>query len=354
MPDDSEFEYRPWRGRRLPKSSVIWGDELPDEDAPPWVCLAEPGAPVVVRRYDATSRTCDSVSSHGRWLIESALVPRHAIVSSEIQHGWDLAVGDVQPGWCIVYAGHQLWFPQRILRVDNISEEWQRVWTLGDVGMRDVWDVEKEYEWDNGLATGWALDEMSWPFWQKEGPWWPLQSEPLSVNVRRFLLKKFGLAGECPECGQFGKRIVFGMIATPLGPHIVAGGCGVTWHDPEFICDQGHGWAVSDQGAIRETEASFLEFDLSKFHEKFGISPKELPVSDQPKVIVTVPEPAELNYNWDGVYPYGKASEHFYQDVVLAIVREVGGDLADDETFDDDLEFFLESFNAEQWLEPDR
>lgn len=280
---------RPWRARRLPASSVARPEELPDEDAPPWVCLREPGARVVVRRYDATSRTCDAISPDGRWLLESCLVPRHPMFPNEIQHGWDLAVGDVEPGWSIVYAGHELWFPQRVLRVENVDDDWQRVWTLGDQCSRDVWDSDWTYAWDNGLATGWSYDDMGWPHWP-DGPWWPLQSAPLSEDVRRFVLDTFRIAVDCPECGQFGRPIIFGLVLNPPS-HVAVGGCCITGDDPDYVCDCGAGWSVTDQGAIHVPwDVSGLLWDPN------GTTP---------------PEP--FNYDIDDVHPYGEASEHFFQ-----------------------------------------
>ena len=280
---------------------MTWPDGLPDEDAPPWVCLSEPGAPVVLRRYDATSRTCDVISPHGRWLLESCLIPRHPKFPNEIQHGWDLAVGDVQPGWCIVYAGHELWFPQRILRVETIDDDWQRVWTLGDQSTRDVWGSDETYAWDNGLATGWSYDQMSWPHWP-EGPWWPLQSVPLSEDVRRFVLNSFRIAVDCPECGKFGQPIVFGLVLSPP-PYVAIGGCGITGDDPDYVCDCGARWSVTDQGSA---------------HVPWEFASHRIDPS-------TTVEADGLNYDIDDVYPYGEDSEHFFQDLQAALVEEAGG-----------------------------
>jgi len=130
-----------WTLRDLPISSVAWEGKLPPEDAPPWVCLSEPGTPVVLRRYSGSNRTCDVISRNGRWLLESCLVSRNdKNLSYDFHLGGEFAMGEVQPGWCIVYAGHDLWFPQRVLRVDVISDDLQRVWTLGDASTRNVWE----------------------------------------------------------------------------------------------------------------------------------------------------------------------------------------------------------------------
>ena len=144
---------------RLPRSSVVWEGEFPSDDAPAWVCLSKPGAPMVIRCYQATSRTCDVISTHGRWLLESCLVPRRPVLPDEIAEGWDLAVGDVEPGWSIVYAGHELWFPQRVLRVDVVSDDWQRVWTIGDDSTRHVWRSTRACDLDNGFVTGLSCDD---------------------------------------------------------------------------------------------------------------------------------------------------------------------------------------------------
>lgn len=303
---DDAFE-RPWRhGRSLPPSSVTWPDELPDEDAPPWVCLSRPGAPVVIRSYDFSSRTCDVIARHGRWLLESALVPRSQFYGDEIHFGWDIPVGDVSPGWCIVYYGNALWFPQRVLRVDVISDDWQRVWTLGDAMTRDVWHTENgdvaledEYESrDNGYTSGWSFDEKSEPLWDG-GPFYPLQSEPLDEDVRRFILDKFDIAGECPKCGQFGKMVVYGLPSQPLEPHFIVGGCtGFEGIDGKYGCDCGHRWSVDDQGrAVEGRLAAASACEAGTEHSG-----------------------TRLNYDLDDEYPYGEATQTDFDDYCVELL----------------------------------
>lgn len=343
--------------RPMPLSSVTWPGELPDKDAPPWACLSEPGTPVVLRRYDATSRTCDVVSSHGRWLLESSLIPRHPIGPSEVQYGWDLAVGDVEPGWCIVYAGHELWFPQRVLRVETIDEDWQRVWTLGDQSTRDVWESDWTYAWDNGLATGWSYDEMAWPHWP-EGPWWPLQSSPLSDDARRFLLDRFDIAVECPECGKFGQPIVFGLVLSPPA-HVAIGGCCITGDDPDYVCECGAGWTVTEEGTAHVPLLWGANEGLHAAREAVGALEEPLePLSAvdesgeeiRPSIVEAeaAPEAGQLidapwrNYDIAECCPYGDESEYFFQDVQAGLLEEAGGawkvpEGGGEEEFDADL-----------------
>jgi hypothetical protein len=334
---------RPWREGRLPRSSLRWEGELPDEDSPPWVCLDNPGAPLVLRRYDPTSRTCDVIADHGRWVLESALVPRVPVGPRDLQLGWDVAVGDVQPGWCIVYAGDELWFPQRVLRVDVVDDQWQRVWTLGDLFTRNVWgDDTSAYERDHGRETGWSYDEMRWPFWEDEvwetrGPWWPLQSPPLSDNVRRFVLDKFDIAVECPDCGAFGRPIVYGMVLDP-DPWVEVAGCVITGDDPCYRCDCGAGWSVTDQGRVhpswgvafdREEWRRDLEEALNPDHLNPETELDEAGEADTADV-------DELNYDWNDTYPYGEKSELFFQDVQGAMYEAAGGGTWGEVTDNDD------------------
>ena len=284
----------------LPPSSVEAPVKLPDENAPPWICLAEPGAPVVLRRYIATSRTCDVISRDGRWLLESALIPRTGADWGEILYGIDVACGDVEPGWTIVYVGHEIWFPQRVVQVEAVSPLWQRVWTLSDAETRDIWDLETErgqdmYEWDNGFVTKWSFDDMQWPMWS-DGPWYPLQSEPLSEDVRRFVLNQFGIAVECPACGSFGKPIAYGLPAFPLGPNVIVGGCGIGLMEPDYGCDCGNEWSVTRQGRV--LPAGEIDFD------------------DE--------ESGDLNYDEDDVYPYGRKVEFNFQDLTFGLLAEAG------------------------------
>lgn len=342
------------RHRRMPRSSVTWQGELPGEDAPSWACLAKPGAPVVVRRYDARSRTCDALSSRGRWLLESAMVPRRPIRPAEFQVGWDLAVGDVQPGWCIVYAGHRLWFPQRVLRVDVVSDDWQRVWTLGDIDRRDVWQDDLEYAWDNGLATGWKLEEMRQPHWKEPGPWWPLQSEPLSEEVRRFTLAKFYIPGECPQCNEFGKPIFYGFPSGPLGPHVITGGCGITGDDPDYGCACGEEWSVSEQGRVRYPSGPFSrhnrDFDPGTdpdwpWHWETGSSGDSSKRKGSKEPQSEAPE-AALNYDLDDPHPYGKEATRFFMAACQALRPEAGAEQVDDDPLDrpdsDEWDIFTE------------
>ena len=233
---------------RLPRSSVVWEGEFPPDDAPAWVCLSKPDAPMVIRCYQATSRTCDVISTHGRWLLESCLVPRRPVLPDEIAEGWDLAVGDVEPGWSIVYAGHELWFPQRVLRVDVVSDDWQRVWTIGDDSTRHVWRSTRACDLDNGFVTGLSCDDRPVLRWLPEGPWWPLQTEPLSERVRRFVLNTFGIAVECPECGQFGTPITHGTA--PEMAHVTRAGHLLRPGEPDYRCGCGHSWSVDAQGRV--------------------------------------------------------------------------------------------------------
>ena len=284
-----------WELGDLPISSVVWEGDLPPQDAPPWVCLSEPGTPMVIRRYSGRSRTCDVISRNGRWLLESCLVSRNEKAPLYDFHlGGELALGDVQPGWCIVYAGHELWFPQRVLRVDVISDDVQRVWTLGDASTRDVWgSSEQRADWDNGIVNDWAYDEITWPQWS-EGPWWPLKSEPLSENVRRFVLHKFDIAVECPDCGKFGQPIIYGLVLDPPS-HVAIGGCGITGDDPDYVCECGCRWSITDQGRIHKPgEIDFdFEFVIPGSGESVRVSLGNDPVVD------------ELNYDIDDPEPYG-------------------------------------------------
>lgn len=296
-------ERRPWRQTwRLPPSSVTWSDELPHEDSPPWVCLSQPGAPVVIRSYDYKSRTCDIIAPHGRWLLESALVPRGSASPDEIHFGWHVAVGDVEPGWTIVYMGNDLWFPQRVLRVDDVSEDWQRVWSLGDISTRNIWTSDRNELRDNGFASGWSFDDSPIPRWVN-GPWYPLQSEPLAENPRRFVLDKFGIAGECPQCGDFGKPLSLGYAPGMLtNAHVIAGGCELPIGEtPNYACECGYRWGIDDHGRILDPD-SFLDMQFA--HEENPGDEHE----------------GELNYDYFDRHPYGEQVEREFLDILSSFL----------------------------------
>jgi len=296
---------RPWRVQREhAPSSVKWPGQLPPEDAPPWVCLERPRTPVVLRSYDFTSRTYDLISKHGRWILESALVPRTSFNTDELHFGWGIAVGDVSPGWCIVYVGNELWFPQRVLRVDMLSPDWQRVWTLGDASTRDIWEEDEYRMRDNGITSGWSLEDSVAPIWEG-GPWFPLQSAPLSDNLRRFVLHKFGIAGECPECGEFGKPVLYGLPAGPPDPHVILGGCGITPSNGDYRCECGFEWSPDDQGHIRTWEPRFVDDDET-----------------------------QLNYDLNDPLPFGQEAADGFSDLQMDLLdaawQEIGSPTNDD------------------------
>jgi len=235
-------------------------------------------------------------------LLESALIPRTGADWGEILYGIDVAWGDVEPGWTIVYVGHQIWFPQRVILVETVSELWQRVWTPSDAETRAVWGLatgggQDMYEWDNGFVTGWCFDDMHWPIWG-DGPWYPLQSEPLTGVVRRFVLDQFGIAVECPACGNFGKPIAYGLPALPLGPNVIGGGCDISPMNPDYGCECGYQWSVSRQGRV--IPAGEIDFD------------------DE--------ESGDLNYDEDDVYPYGQKVEFNFQDLTYGLLAEAGAE----------------------------
>lgn len=236
---------------------------------------------------------------------------------SELQYGWDVAAGDVEPGWVIVYAGHTLWHPQRVLKVEIIDADWQRVWTLGDASTRHVWDTSTEegqrfYDWDNGFSSDWSFDEMGWPHWD-DGPWWPLQPEPLSEDARRFVLDSFGIAVECPECGAFGQPIIFGLVIDSR-PHVTLGGCCITGDDPDYACECGAQWSVTDQGAIH------VPHDPSSWVLAFAPDNDEGSEDSSAEVV----QPA-LNYEFGDVHPYGEASADFFAELQATLVDAAGG-----------------------------
>lgn len=334
----SEIEGSPrWELSDLPISSVSWDGDLPPHDAPPWVCLSEPGVPLVVRRYLGSSRTCDVISRDGRWLLESCLVSRNDKAPHYDFHlGGELALGEVQPGWCIVYAGHELWFPQRVLRVDLISDDLQRIWTLGDASTRDVWGTSGQLRrWDNGIVTDWAYDEISWPHWE-DGPWWPLQSEPLSENVRRFVLDKFDLAVECPDCGKFGQPIIYGLVLDPPA-HVAIGGCGVTFDDPDYVCECGCGWSVTDQGRIHKPSGIGFKFVLPETGESVTISS----ANDQ--------EVDELNYDLDDPDPYGTSALEVLDSYSDELLEGAGINNWDEERTDQETELRIRYWGRDRY-----
>lgn len=309
---DAEPPYAPsMEALRLPQSSVTPPISLPSDDAPPWFFLEKPGAPVVLRRYLSTSRRCDVVSKSGRWLLESCLVPKTPQFPEYLHIGWDLAFGDVEPGWCIIYAGARLWSPQLVLRVEDESEDWQRVWTLSDATTRHVWPDELTYALDNGLAQDWGVDDVPPPVWEPDGPWWPLQQGPLSPRVRRFVLDKFNLAVECPSCGGFGKPVVHERTDSP---HVITDlGCPIGLMEPDYICECGFSWNVGPQGELLNTSNEPPEDDD-------GASL----TSGEWEEGVEIGSSGPLTYGrWEEA-PYGVSAEEYLRDWQDSLLPEVG------------------------------
>ena len=303
------------RGKPLPPSRAeVHSLEVPPLDAPPWAFLSKPGVPVVIRRFDARTRTCEPLGDDGRWLLESCIVARTPTAYiHELHLGWELAYGDVEPGWCIVYAGHRLWFPQRVVRVELLSQDWQRVWAISDAHERDVWETEDEYDWDNGFKTQWSFDEMGLPRWgtmRDPGPWWPLQSEPLDPESRRFVLDAFGIAVECPKCSEFGKKFLYGM-AIDVPDYYIPAGCSVDLDPVTYGCECGYAWSVDGQGRAYDPSQS-----------PFGrhVSISELDGTEQS-------DQAEgpLNYDFMSADPYGLEAEQAFQDLQDGLWRALGG-----------------------------
>jgi len=315
------------RGKLLPPPPrEVSPLEVPSLDAPPWACLSKPGVPVVIRRYDAKTRTCEPVGDDGRWLLESCIVARTpGAYINELHLGWELAYGDVEPGWCIVYAGHRLWFPQRVVRVELLSEDWQRVWTISDAHERDIWDTQEEYDWDNGFKTQWSFDQMGLPRWgtmRDPGPWWPLQSAPLDPDSRRFVLDSFGIAVECPKCGAFAKPFRIGMLPIE-SDHFINAGCIAEPDSARYGCDCGYAWSVDRQGRAYDPSDSpfgrgldidrLLEGELADHEEESGED-----------------DEGPLNYDFISAEPYGPHAEQCFQDLQDGIWEELGGEWDED------------------------
>lgn len=315
------------RGKPLPPSRhEVRSLEIPPLDAPPWACLSKPGVPVVIRRFDAKTRTCEPLGDHGRWLLESCIVARTpGAYISELHLGWELACGDVEPGWCIVYAGHRLWFPQRVVRVELLSEDWQRVWTISDAHERDVWETEEEYDWDNGFKTEWSFDEMGLPRWgtiRNPGPWWPLQSEPLDPESRRFVLDAFGIAVECPKCGEFGKKILYGM-AIDVPDYYIPAGCSVDLDPVTYGCECGFAWSVDQQGRAYDPSESPFGRDLAVD----TLTDDELAAGEDDS---DEEDEGPLNYDFMSAEPYGPHTERCFRDLQDGIWEELGGERDED------------------------
>lgn len=308
---DAEPPHTPSMGPlRLPQSSVSFPVSVPPDEAPPWFCLSTTGTPVALRRYLSTSRRCDVVSKSGRWLLESCLIPRTLQFPEYLHIGWDLAFGDVEPGWCIVYAGARLWFPQLILRVEDESEDWQRVWTLSDAITRHVWPDEFTYAIDNGLAQDWGIDDIPDPMWEPDGPWWPLQREPLSPTVRRFVLDKFKLAVECPSCGGFGRPV---SDDDSESPHVVPRlGCPTGFWEADYMCDCGFAWDVGRQGHLSRTTSMPPRYENSA-----PLDSDELVEGAQGE------PPGELYYgDWEDA-PFGADAEDYVADAQNSLLPEL-------------------------------
>lgn len=232
------------RRQLLPRPTNTWRDtvELPagqkwDEHTPASICRESPASRLIAVRYDEDSCTF-SQTPHPRWGIESLRIrdftpdPHHPT--------WKPPIGAIHVGDCLLTVGRKfeanenqlqfeqgfdgvrLWFPQRVVHVEPEGTGHLRVWL--------AWD--KDVKNDNATP-----EELSAPVELPEG-----QPRILSTKEAFAIWRHFQLDVFCPECGNRGKPIAYGMPTSADPSYLAIGGCLIEPNQPRYTCYCGSEW----------------------------------------------------------------------------------------------------------------
>jgi len=227
-----------WRDRvTLPR------DQTWDASTPPSICRASATSRIIRTPYDPESCTYAGPGyRQTRWGVESLRIP--AFPDSEVYsptwsppepvHEGDCLVtfgpkffgGDDQLGFKTDLDGDWIWHPLLVLRAEPEGQRHVRVWLAVDG------DVRNEHA---------SVDELE----LSRGPY---RHEPRVLESRESvkLLEHFQLNVFCPECGNRGKPIVYGLPGPDEPDYLALGGCIVESDQPLYVCPCGHEWGTTD------------------------------------------------------------------------------------------------------------
>ena len=205
-----------------------WIEPVPHFAKVAW-CLPAFGGRVLIRGYD-THRSRLTDLDQPRWGLDETLVPLTAVTAKKT----DGPAGELHPGDCVIFVGNSsdspepfVWFPQRIVHVDDGPSGWQRVWAIRD--------CDREQDGRPVIEPGRIPPHL-------------LTADPLHGNDRRLVLEWFGLNVECAFCASHGEQIWFGPPIDPMWGHY--GGERYQEGDDAYACSCGARWHVTSEGQL--------------------------------------------------------------------------------------------------------
>ena len=117
------------------------------------------------------------------------------------------------------YGGIRVWHPQRVIQVAPEGERNLRVWLARD----------------NDVANdNLAVEELPSSLTQEFGGTSLLDGADTRVLYTEFLLNIF-----CPECGNRGKPIIYGLPGPDEPAYLALGGCIISADQPAYVCECG-------------------------------------------------------------------------------------------------------------------
>lgn len=218
-------------------------DQIWDASTPPSICRSSANARIILTPYDLESCTYAGPRyGQVRWGVESLRIPTFPDSESysphwsptEPIHGGDCLVtwgpkffgGSDQLGFKTDLDGDLIWHPQLVIRAEPEGQSHVRVWLAVDDDVR------------NDHASPDELDLSSGRYRREPG----VLDRRQSTN----LLEQFQLNVFCPECGNRGKPIAYGMPGPDEPVYLALGGCIVQPESPLYFCPCGHEWGTTD------------------------------------------------------------------------------------------------------------
>ena len=141
---------------------------------------------------------------------------------------------------------------------------------------------------------------------------------------------------ECPDCGRFGQSIIYGLVLDPPA-HVAIGGCGVTFDDPDYVCECGCGWSVTAQGRIHKPGGIGFKFVLPETRESATISSTNNQEVD------------ELNYDLDDPDPYGTSAWEVLDSYINELLEGAGINNWDEERTDQETELRIRYWGRDRY-----
>jgi hypothetical protein len=233
-----------------PTSTKTWRDDYPYPSPPNWgaetppsSCLTSPKTRLILAPYEPNSSTYTAgYGSSARWGIESLRVP--AMREHLRRNMESIALTQIHPGDCLVTFGRKfasrdgeldfeeedyrkplLWHPQEVVHVEPEGQHHLRVWLIVDRDVSNEAVAPADVDFDIR----------------------PNQRHPrvLEAGDRAKILEAFNLDVFCPNCGNRGRPIIYGMPGPDEPEYLVMGGCIVSEDQPQYVCSCDHTWRTS-------------------------------------------------------------------------------------------------------------